>query len=160
MNRQGECFFPLATDEATSSEVVLHALEALEERYDYFVLLQPTSPFRTSEDIDNAIALCVDSQAPSVISVREVREKPEWMCALNEAGNVSFPFPSPEGVISPLYILNGAVYVVHTGKFLKNHLFKVPETKVLPMPWERSIDIDTREDWLLAEFVLQNKLAK
>ena len=99
-------------------------------------------------------------QPPSVISVREVREKPEWMCALNEAGNLSFPFPFPEGVTSPLYILNGAVYVVHTGEFLKNHLFKVPETKVQPMFQEHSIDIDTQEDWLLAEFVLRKKLVE
>jgi CMP-N-acetylneuraminic acid synthetase len=151
----------LATDEATSSDVVLHALKALEERYDYFVLLQPTSPFRTFEDIDTAIALCIDSQAPSVVSVREVRERPEWMCALNKEGNLIFPFPSLEDTTSPLYILNGAVYVVHIGEFLKTHLFfKSSETRVFPMSWERSIDIDTQEDWLLAEFVLRNSLAK
>jgi N-acylneuraminate cytidylyltransferase len=59
----------LATDEADSMAVVMHAVETLAERYDYVVLLQPTSPLRASADIDGAIATCLRHMAPSCVTV-------------------------------------------------------------------------------------------
>lgn len=145
----------LAGDNATSADVLLHAMESLDTTYDYTVLLQPTSPFRTSEDIDAGIELCVKTGAPSVVSVREAREKPEWMCVLDGENRMRFPYALDKADVAPLNILNGAFYVVRSDCFTENGLFTTPETKALVMPWERSIDIDTQEDWLMAEFVLQ-----
>jgi len=144
----------LAGDDATSSDVLLHAMKSLGRTYDYVVLLQPTSPFRTAEDIDKGIELCVESGAPSVVSVRETREKPEWMCVLDGEKRMRFPYALDQTDVAPLHILNGAVYVVHSGWFEEGCAFRAQETRALVMPWERSIDIDTREDWLMAEFVL------
>ena len=50
-----------------------------------------------------------------------------------------------------------AVYVVRSDWFVKSAVFKTSETRAFTMPWERSIDIDTLEDWLLAEYLLQKK---
>lgn len=161
--REYDCEVPfvrpdsLAEDSSTSADVLLHALDFLERKYDYAVLLQPTSPFRTGEDIDSAVELCVDSGAPSVVTVREVREKPEWMCALDEDGALRFPFGETKKQPSELYILNGAVYVVRSDWFVDNRAFLTPATKALQMPWDRSVDIDTMEDWLLAESILEMK---
>lgn len=145
----------LAGDNATSADVLLHAMESLDTTYDYAVLLQPTSPFRTAEDIDAGIELCVESGAPSVVSVREARVKPEWMCVLDGEKRMRYPCTLDKADVAPLNILNGAVYVVRSGCFAENGLFTTPETRALLMPWEHSIDIDTLEDWLMAEFVLQ-----
>jgi len=148
----------LAQDASTSADVLLHAMRSLDKSYDYAVLLQPTSPFRTGADIDAGIKLCVESGAPSVVSVREAREKPEWMCTLDGGeGRMRFPYTPCESQPGPLHILNGAVYVVRSDWFVKSAVFKTSETRTIIMPWERSIDIDTLEDWLLAEYVLEKK---
>ena len=147
----------LAQDTSTSADVLLHAMRSLDKSYDYAVLLQPTSPFRTGADIDAGIKLCVESGAPSVVSVRKAHEKPEWMCTLDGEGRMRFPYPPCGSQPGPLHILNGAVYVVRSDWFVKSPVFKTSETRAFIMPWERSIDIDTLEDWLLAEYLLQKK---
>jgi len=147
----------LAQDTSTSADVLLHAMRSLDKSYDYAVLLQPTSPFRTGADIDAGIKLCVESGAPSVVSVRKAHEKPEWMCTLDGEGRMRFPYTPCESQPCPLHILNGAVYVVRSDWFVKSAVFKTSETRAFIMPWERSIDIDTLEDWLLAEYLLQKK---
>ncbi|NLM70942.1 MAG: acylneuraminate cytidylyltransferase family protein [Synergistaceae bacterium] len=150
----------LAQDSSTSADVLLHAIGSLEDRYDYAVLLQPTSPFRMGDDIDAAVRLCVDSGAPSVVTVQEAREKPEWMCLLDERGRMRFPYAPSEGQPAKKYILNGAVYVVSTDWFERNRVFLTSETRAMGMSWERSVDIDTMEDWLLAEHILEKRTEK
>ena len=61
----------LASDEADSMQVVRHAIDSLPERYDYLVLLQPTSPMRLAADIDVAIERCVNTGAQACVSVCE-----------------------------------------------------------------------------------------
>ena len=51
----------LASDESSHADVIDHALRSLDRRYDYLVLLQPTSPLRTAADIDGCLDLCVRS---------------------------------------------------------------------------------------------------
>lgn len=147
----------LAEDSSTSVDVLLHAVESLDNSYDYVVLLQPTSPFRTGADIDAAIKLCVDSGAPSVVTVREACEKPEWICVIDEKGRLRFPYNNVKSQTCELHILNGAVYVVQTEWFKEKRIFLTPDTKALQMCWESSIDIDTIRDWHLAENVLKEK---
>ncbi|WP_040825057.1 cytidylyltransferase domain-containing protein [Thermanaerovibrio velox] len=148
----------LATDEAKTSDVVMHALEEIGAGYDYLVLLQPTSPFRSSEDIDGSISLCIESRAPSVVSVREIRERPDWMCLLDDAGQVRCPLAECGEYAGRMYILNGAVYVVSCQWFLENGAFIADSTRAFKMPWWRSVDVDTMEDWLLAELILDRYL--
>jgi CMP-N-acetylneuraminic acid synthetase len=145
----------LATDDATSADVVLHAVSQIGE-YDYVILLQPTSPFRNSEDLDKSISICIDSNANSVVSVRKIREKPEWMRYTGDDGRICLPFKSPVKS-EDLRIMNGAIYVVKLDWFLKERSFEGDGTVLYEMPWERSIDIDTMEDFLYAEFLFARK---
>ncbi len=78
----------LATDTATSFDVIVHSIKSL-EKYDYVVLLQPTSPLRDQEDIDNAIELLLDKSASAIISVCEVDHSPEWCNTLPENNDMS-----------------------------------------------------------------------
>lgn len=142
----------LASDGATSEDVLEHAITAIDQEYDYVVLLQPTSPFRTTGDIDTAVRMCIDNQAPSVESLIKVSENPEWMFCLNEDGTMTNA--CKEVIDSEKYILNGAVYVIKTELFMKNKKIRYPESLSYIMPKERSVDIDTRDDFEYAEFLL------
>ena len=142
----------LASDEASSEDMLEHAINTLDEKFDYIVLLQPTSPFRTADDIDAMIRKCVDTQAPSVESLTKISENPEWMFSLNEDGAMR---KACTGIIDSLkYILNGAVYVIDTEIFMQHKKIRYSGSQAYIMPFERSVDIDTGVDFEYAEFLL------
>jgi N-acylneuraminate cytidylyltransferase len=147
----------LASDDATSASVVRHAMESLEEKYDYAVLLQPTSPFRLGEDIDRGIALCVERQAPSVVSLSPLRENPAWVYRVDGENRLCLQGDPLRGVDGTWGVLNGAVYVVERCWFLENKKFIGQETLGFFMPLERSVDVDTEEDLLWLRFLLNKK---
>ncbi len=150
----------LATDDATSADVVLHTLETLgKDLFDYVILLQPTSPFRSCEDIDGAIKACLSGNFSSLVSTRPVRENPSWMYCNNEDKLISVAEYLGSFAPSSWQILNGAIYVFHVQWFLKNISFMDDKTCLYPMPWERSVDIDTTEDWQWAEFLANKEFA-
>ena len=78
----------LATDKAKSIDVVSHALLSLPEKYDYVVLLQPTSPLRTADDIDACVKLCMSKGGNSCVSVTESEKNPHWMYSLDRNGRM------------------------------------------------------------------------
>jgi CMP-N,N'-diacetyllegionaminic acid synthase len=149
----------LATDEADSMAVVHHALRTLPERYDYVVLLQPTSPMRLASDIDGALERCISRGSTTCVSVCEPDKSPYWTMTI-----------SPDHVVSPLFpphqvpsrrqdapqvvALNGAVYVVSTSHLLAGGNFVTDSTVGFPMPKERSFDIDTEFDLRIVDFLL------
>lgn len=142
----------LATDEAGAAEVVTHAIQALEDRYDLVVLLQPTSPLRTGSDIDAAIDLLVSTDAPSVMSVCRVDKSPYWMYTLRPDGSLTALFdtvdrPARRQDAPPVYMPNGAVYVVRCEQFMADRTFVYDSTRALVMPTWRSIDVDTPLDF-------------
>lgn len=150
----------LATDEATSVDVVLDALERV-PGYDIVVLLQPTSPLRTAEDIDGALERMAESGAPGCVSVCQATDHP-WLTFGEDGAGRLQAFCSPGAGASlrrqdlpPAYVLNGAVYAVDTaglratGRFLEPGL-----TAAWVMPTERSLDIDTWDDIRAADAVL------
>lgn len=151
----------LATDTATSAQVVRHALENLDEPFDLFVLLQPTSPLRTAADIDACIRVCQQQQAPSVVSINAVREHPSLMYSWKKDGRL-VPFaerPSPRRQDwAPLHILNGAVYVCRTEHFLQTDSLMDEFTLGYEMPTDRSADIDTELDLAICQCIVQEKL--
>lgn len=152
----------LATDEASTVDVILHALQALEAegaRFDYTVVLQPTSPLRLAEDIDACIELCHRAAAPSCVSLSPAKWALEWIFRLGPDG-VMAPVTGQVGGsyrrqdASPCFGPNGAVYVGRTEQVRAARTFYGPGTVGHVMPAERSIDIDTRLDMAIAETVL------
>ena len=146
----------LATDASGSLEVVRHALSALDARYDYVVLLQPTSPLRTSEDIDACVQLCHANQASSCVTVCEVDKTPYWMFKLDPSQRLMPLFPAQEipqnrQAAPKIYGLNGAVFVARTDHIMSGGSFVAADTVACLMPRERSMDIDAEEDLALLE---------
>lgn len=148
----------LATDEARSLDVVRHALAALAEPYDLVVLLQPTSPLRTGQDVDAAVALCVGRAAPSCVSVCEAAKPPQWAYHLDERMGLRPVLPGARPAarrqdLARCYVVNGAVYVARCDWLRDRDSFIGPGTVAYLMPRERSIDVDSELDLVLAEAV-------
>lgn len=141
----------LASDTASSMDVVLHALDQL-PGYDFVVLLQPTSPLRTSRDIDAAFLLLQASGAPSCVSVCEAEQSPYWMYRLAEDGKLEDLLPLPTAAkrrqdLPPVYVLNGAIYIANVDWLRSTKSFLGDGSIAYLMPKERSIDIDTADDF-------------
>jgi N-acylneuraminate cytidylyltransferase len=140
----------LATDSASTLDVVLHALDAL-PGFDVVVLLQPTSPLRTSADIDAACELFANGNASSCVSVSEVEQHPYWMYQIDAHHRLA-PLlevaqrPSRRQDLPAIYALNGAVYVTDVAALRAARSFVTADTVAYVMPPSRALDIDTRAD--------------
>lgn len=147
----------LATDEASSVDVVLDTLVHC-PGYDYFVLLQPTSPLRTAADIDACATACLSAKASVCVSVNEVSESPFWMYRIDPNQTLSPVLPKNSATrrqdIEKIYGLNGAVYFANSTFFAKNKTFLGPSTIAHIMPPERSVDLDTLADFKYLEFLI------
>jgi CMP-N-acetylneuraminic acid synthetase len=147
----------LAQDDTPGIEPVLHTL-SLMGNFDSVVLLQPTSPLRTAADVDAFIDVARDRQARSIVSVCETKEPIQWNFTIQEGGNLKQlcegnPILRRQDT-QTTYTLNGALYYFELPWFLNGKKFLDAETLGFIMPPERSIDIDTEFDWLVAEFLL------
>jgi CMP-N-acetylneuraminic acid synthetase len=145
----------LASDTAKTIDAVLHALKSLTETYDAVMVLQPTSPFRTSDDVNNCLSLLENSDADSVISVVDVGgHHPARMKFLEDGLLIDPPFAEkfenqPRQELSPMFIRNGAIYLTRV-HVLHQGSFKGTKSLGYVMPAERSINIDEPLDLRIA----------
>jgi N-acylneuraminate cytidylyltransferase len=151
----------LASDVATSIDVVLHALDQL-PGYEYVVLLQPTSPLRTAADIDAAFELMIESGAPSCVSVCDVDQSPYWMYKMAAGNKLERLLSEVDRVtrrqdLPPMYVLNGAIYIAHIDWLRANKSFVGVETVAYLMPKKRSLDIDTAQDFELFRSMIEGE---
>jgi len=156
----------LATDTATSLSVLQHAVRYLAEKEGYLadiiVCLQPTSPMRSAEDIDQAVTLCTSTSSDSVVSLCQAEHHPYWMkkvvgdrvYPLMEVDNDKYPRRQD---LPPAYQLNGAIYVTGRKILLEKERILGENTLAYIMPQERSIDIDTLIDFKLAELIMRGE---
>jgi len=148
----------LATDDIPGIAPVLHALEQFPE-VSRVLLLQPTSPLRSRDDIEGLLAFQRTRQCPSLVSVCASNKHPQWSYRLAASGELSPFLPSAPAncrqELEPAYTLNGAMYLCDRAWLQNQGSFVGPGTLGYPMPPERSVDIDTPLDWLWAETLLQ-----
>ena len=156
----------LARDDTMAHPVLVHAVRWLEEREgyrpDYAMMLQPTSPLRTAQDIDNCIALAHEKDADAVVSLCEPKHHPYWTKQLTEDGRVLSFIALDRAYdrrqdLPPAYALNGAIYLVKRDILVDRLTFYTDRTYAYIMPVERSLDIDTRLDFDLAEMILKGE---
>jgi CMP-N,N'-diacetyllegionaminic acid synthase len=149
----------LARDESESITTVLHALMEI-PGYDLVVLLQPTSPLRRISDIDECIKSCVVSNSPACVSLSETRQSPYWMFTLDDNRNLvpvikADSMPLRRQDLPSVYAINGAVYVARTDWIMTTKAFITGQTSGYLMPLNRSLDIDTEEDFQLLDSILR-----
>ncbi|MEI8305742.1 MAG: acylneuraminate cytidylyltransferase family protein [Chloroflexales bacterium] len=153
----------LASDTSPHLPVLLHALAWIDEhdsqRYDYILLLQPTSPLRATDDIEHAVQIARDRHADSVVSVYPAHPHPLLARRITDDGHLEEFAPRTEGYLArqglpPAYMLNGAIYLVRREVLVDRQSFYTDRTFAYVMPQERSLDIDTPWDLYLANLIL------
>lgn len=150
----------LSDDTASSIDVVLHAIDKV-PGYDYVVLLQPTSPLRTSADIDAAFKLLLESGGESCVSICEADQSPYLMYQVAGTNKLKRILPEICGVTRrqdlPLtYVLNGAIYIAKVDWLLEKRNFIDVDTQGYIMPKERSLDIDTAADFEIFKSIVDS----
>lgn len=144
----------LSNDTAKSVDVMIHAYEFYREKgkeFDTILLLQPTTPLRTAEDIGEALAIFKESKVSSLISCY----KEEYICDLvsyHKDGNMAIALnPKHNGggrrqELPDLYVRNGAIYITSVNQMIKNHKVFDDTPAMYVMPKERSVNIDCMDD--------------
>ena len=150
----------LAGDTATSFDALKHAIETTDEKFDFVILLQPTSPLRNNYHIDEALELLIKKKADAVISVCETDHSPLWANTLPKDGSMA-NFLKDEILnkrsqdLETYYRLNGAIYICRINMLLENKGFFLKENIFsYKMDRECSVDIDSKVDFLLATLVI------
>lgn len=154
----------LATDTAGSREVIIDIMDywrdTLHRPFDKVVLLQPTSPFRTVDDVRGCLKL-YSPDVDMVLSVMEASCNPYYNCF--ETGDDGCLHVSKgDGLytrrqdVPKAWEQNGAVYVINPESLRRYPLGMMPKRLPFVMPRERSIDLDTPTDWLIAESMINN----
>ncbi len=151
----------LATDAAGSVGVVLHALEEVEriggEKYDAVVLLQPTTPFRSSELIDKSVRELFEHNCDSVVSVVDVgANHPHRMYQIDDAGLLHQLMPEveesmkPRQELPPVYIRSGDIYATTRQCLLEQGSLMGGTVRAICVDPEIAINIDTSLDLEIA----------
>lgn len=156
----------LSTDTATSIDVCLHALDWYENEYgeiDGMLLLQPTSPFRNVRTIKTGIKIYKSHGGNRpVVASSPAESHPMWCYSIN--GDNLKPFVDEDDrkvrtqEIPKAYVINGMLYLA-SPKYLREHLSFTGETTAPLVINDRreGVDIDTRCDWMFAEYLLSQK---
>lgn len=154
----------LASDTASSLDVLLHAVDFASsiDEFDIICLLQPTSPLRTAQDIDNAISLYIERQAKGVVSMTKCEHSPLWSTSLETDSDFKEFIKSLSNTrsqdLKAFYQLNGAIYLIERKTLLESKkLFLDNDYYPFIMSPESSIDIDTKLDFMFAELVLKER---
>jgi N-acylneuraminate cytidylyltransferase len=154
----------LASDKAGTQEVLLHALEYYENfgiNYDRLVLLQPTSPFRQSWQIQQALDAW-EVGLEMIVSVKVTKSNPYYV--LFEENVKGYLEKSKKGNFITrqdcpvVYEYNGAIYVIDVKSLKKKPISLFTQIKKYVMDENTSLDIDTYMDWKIAEYLLNEKL--
>ena len=158
----------LAQDDSLAIDSYIYTIERLNKEfnhnYEEFVVLLPTVPLRTSEDIDKAIELFSQKGADSVIPCTETQHPVEWIFNINDDGTIKRSCETGAGKminrqqLKRSYTLNGAVFVFKYSLLKETRSYYSQKTYAYAMPLERSIDIDTEIDFKFAEFLIQQEV--
>lgn len=153
----------LATDAALAVPTIQHAVREMEGRrhrpYDYVAMLQPTTPLRTVADLTEALERLLSSGADAIISVVHVGNwHPMKMKRFIDGYLVDYETPPvenpPRQVLPPVYMVNGALYATRRDVLMERGTFRGERCLGYLMPPERSVNIDSRVDFVAAAYLL------
>lgn len=154
----------LASDTATSASVVLYTIDYYRKQgvfFDYFVLLEPTSPMRKDCDIDNAITLaCENPEKAGVVSLGEVHMEHPLIVKKLEDNNAIVPYVEAQKVtqrqqLAKAYFPYGVVYLVKISDFEKNQLFYGKDSLPYFIDRWQCYEVDDIYDFVAIEAIIK-----
>ncbi len=159
----------LASDTADSMDVVWHTVQWImehdEDRYDYICLLEPSSPFASSEDLDNALKLIEERGADTLLGMKEVEVNRAFIHSLDSKGGLSKFYEAMKDFKSVRrqdqakeYTMNGCMYIAKWSYFVKHKSFHAQNSVPYIMPDEKSIEIDSMYNYKVACIMAENAL--
>ena len=143
---------------------VIKKLNRIGRKYRYIVLLQPTSPLRTTNDIDSAIQLFLKRKIKAVVSISKTLHSPLWSFKAKDNLNLANIFNKDyfrqrSQDLPIFYQLNGSIYIIDVKYFLKYKTFLLKRSILgYKMNNINSIDIDDIIDFKLCETIIKEKL--
>ncbi|MBQ7594948.1 MAG: acylneuraminate cytidylyltransferase family protein [Synergistaceae bacterium] len=150
----------LADDKAKTIDAVLHALRELNQdgkSYDVLILLQPTSPLRNTEDIDNAIETFFDNGKKGLVSISPVEDSPVLIRSLDSQGKMSrllnLNSTCRRQDMPEYFRVNGSIYINNVSEINISTSFNDNPIPFI-MTREHSLDIDEPKDLILAEYYI------
>lgn len=156
----------LAADDTGSIEATIHAVEFMAQHHGYrpgyVMLLQPTSPLRTAEDIRAAVQIARDRQADAVVSVAAAHQHPYWMKTIGDDG-VLHDFMKTDRAytrrqdLPQAFYIDGSLYLVRRDILLERRTFYTDRTFAYVMPSDRAMDIDTPWELHVVDLVLRDR---
>ncbi len=156
----------LATDTSAHIDCVYDALNKLNtlgySPFDAVVLLQPTSPLRTVEDIDKLITLAIEKDSKAMVSVCESVEAPYFACTLNAENQIQHLLPQNIAYprkqdLEQTYFINGAIYFNKIDSLKNEKTFYPPQCHAYILPVERSLQVDTEYELNVAHLLLSQR---
>ena len=158
----------ISTDLAETYDVIDHTInfykENLGKEFDYIVLLEPTSPLRTAEDIDAAIeSLLSNPMARSIVGIAKTEgQNPEFLIYRNKSGFISgYKNHNIKSIrrqdVSDVYFFEGSVYVSDTKTYLERKTFYHEDTLGYEFPKFKSLEIDDIDDFVMIEAIMKYK---
>jgi N-acylneuraminate cytidylyltransferase/CMP-N,N'-diacetyllegionaminic acid synthase len=155
-----------ATDKSSSFSVLKHAIDFFKKKktlFDYILMLEPTSPLRDSKDIDFCINKLKKNNIETLVSVtRVVDQHPYFLYSISKK-NILKPYVKKQKKlyirrqdVSPLYYLEGSIYISKTKTLLKEKTWYHKKTQAFEVEKRKSLEIDDIDDFKLAEFYLKN----
>ena len=153
----------LGNDTAKTFDAIKHTIENI-QKYDYIVLLQPTSPLRNESHIDEAIELLELKKTDAIVSVCEMEHSPLWSNTLPQDDNMN-SFLKDEVLnkrsqdLEKYYRINGAIYICKTEKLLSEESFFLKDN-IFAYKMDRldSIDIDEEIDFIIAKSIKERNI--
>ena len=149
----------LSKDPAGVYDVLLDFLNRFPayKEYKYACILLPTSPLTSPQDIKKAVKSVEENQFDCLLSVSETSHNAQLALTLNDKFlSPLFPdkifYKSQE--LKPTYHANGAIHIVDIDKMVKKGSYLIEPMGSYIMPFERSIDVDTKQDLELVKFIL------
>jgi len=157
----------LATDYAETLPVIKHGIKFMEKlkkcKYDYVILLQVTCPLRNSLDIDNSLKKLMQSKSNSITSIVDVGANHPYRMKIIKNNklynfvNQGFENMKPRQKLKKIYIRNGSIYASTRTTIMKRNSLVSKKNLPYVMPKERSINIDSFDDLILAKDYLKKK---
>ena len=158
----------LATDDAPTLPVAKHAIEYVEERdgqVGSVLVLQPTTPLRTAEDIDNSLELMTETECDCVLSVVNVGAYHPFRMKRIVAGDrivnfidQGFEDMRPRQQLPPVYIREGSIYLAKRHLVMEENTLVGGDARVMVVDQDDSVNIDTEQDFMRAETLMSIRL--